>query len=132
MKTQTFTASENSRWPRWLTSEHPMPWLFPASATLIAFGLYPILYALWLSFNRRNPITRENSWEPGWNWGKLLSDDRVWDAISTTYIYTGVALVIPLVLGLGIALLLDTDRRGFGLMRRLSPCRLSCRQPLLA
>lgn len=96
-----------------------MPWLLPATATLIAFGLYPIIYALWLSFNRRNPITRENSWEPGWNWGKLLSDDRVWDAISTTYIYTGVALVIQLVLGLGIALLLDTDRRGFGLMRAL-------------
>ena len=119
MTDQTYTDTSNSRWPRWLTSEHPLPWLFPATAALIVFGLYPILYAIWLSLFRRNPVTRENVWEPAWNWGKLLGDDRVWDAIATTYLYTGVALVIQLVLGLSIALLLDSDRRGFGLMRAL-------------
>ncbi|MGB5868779.1 MAG: sugar ABC transporter permease, partial [Albidovulum sp.] len=97
----------------------PLPWLFPATAALIVFGLYPILYAIWLSLFRRNPVTRENVWEPAWNWGKLLGDQRVWDAISTTYLYTGVALVVQLVLGLSIALLLDSDRKGFGLMRAL-------------
>jgi multiple sugar transport system permease protein len=119
MTDQAYTDTSNSRWPRWLTSEHPMPWLFPATAALIVFGLYPILYAIWLSLFRRNPVTRENVWEPAWNWGKLLGDQRVWDAISTTYLYTGVALVVQLVLGLSIALLLDSDRKGFGLMRAL-------------
>ncbi|MEO1292692.1 MAG: sugar ABC transporter permease [Pseudomonadota bacterium] len=119
--TQAKTRDGGKLWtmPRWLTSEHPLPWIFPATATLIVFGLYPILYALWLSMNRRHPITRENQWNPAWNWSKILEDERVWDAISVTYMYTGIAIVIQLALGLGIALLLDSDRKGFGLMRAL-------------
>lgn len=105
--------------PRWLTSEHPLPWVLPATATLLVFGLYPILYALWLSMNRRHPVTRETQWNPEWNWSRVIADERVWDAISVTYMYTAIALVIQLALGLGIALLLDSDRRGFGLMRAM-------------
>lgn len=113
--------SNRTKWsvPGWLTSEHPLPWLLPATATLLIFGLYPILYAVWLSFNRRHPVTRQNSWDPEWNWSRVIVDERVWDAISVTYLYTGIALVIQLVLGLGIALLLDSDRKGFGIMRAL-------------
>lgn len=96
-----------------------MPWIFPATATLLVFGLYPILYAVWLSLHRRHPVTRENQWNPEWNWSRVIVDERVWDAISVTYLYTSVAIVIQLALGLGIALLLDSDRRGFGLMRAL-------------
>ena len=105
--------------PRWLASEHPFPWILPATATLVVFGLYPILYAIWLSLHRRHPVTRENQWNPEWNWSRLIADERLWDAISVTYFYTGVALIIQLALGLGIALLLDSDRKGFGLMRAL-------------
>ncbi|MEM9710053.1 MAG: sugar ABC transporter permease [Pseudomonadota bacterium] len=105
--------------PRWLTSEHPLPWILPATATLIVFGLYPILYAIWLSLHRRHPVTRENQWNPEWNWTRVFADERVWDAISVTYMYTFVAIIIQLALGLGIALLLDSDRRGFGFMRAL-------------
>lgn len=119
MTDQSFAPTQNSRWPRWLTSEHPLPWLFPATAALVVFGVYPILYAIWLTLLRRNPATREYTWQPAWNWGKVLVDERVWDAIGTTYLYTSVALVIQLTLGLGIALLLDSDRKGFGLMRAL-------------
>ncbi len=115
------TTNSRKLWtmPRWLTSEHPLPWTIPATATLLVFGLYPILYAVWLSLNRRHPVTRQNSWDPDWNWSRVIVDDRVWDAIAVTYLYTGVALVIQLALGLGIALLLDSDRKGFGLMRAL-------------
>ncbi len=45
---------------RWLTSEHPLPWLLPASALMMIFGIYPLLYALWLSLHKRNPVTRFN------------------------------------------------------------------------
>src|SRR3546814_6398484 len=41
-----------------LSSEHPLPWLFPVTAVLVAFGVYPLLYALWLSVHKRNPVTR--------------------------------------------------------------------------
>ena len=107
------------RLPRWLTSEHPLPWLFPSVALLLVFGLYPILYSLWLTFIKRNPATRKEKFDPAWNWTKLFEDERVWDALQVTLTYTFVAIVLQLSLGMLIALLLDSDRRGFGLLRAL-------------
>lgn len=107
------------RLPRWLTSEHPVPWLFPSVALLLVFGLYPILYSLWLTFIKRNPATRKEKFDPAWNWTKLFEDERVWDALQVTLTYTFVAIILQLVLGMLIALLLDTDRKGFGLLRAL-------------
>lgn len=105
--------------PRWLTSEHPLPWLFPVTSILLVFGLYPVLYSLWLSFYKRNPATRIETFTPSWNWNKLLSDDRVWDAVQITLTYVVAALVLQLVLGMLIALLLDSDKKGFGILRAL-------------
>ncbi len=105
--------------PRWLTSEHPLPWLFPVTSLLIVFGLYPVLYSLWLSFYKRNPATRKEKFMPSWNWEKLFADDRVWDAVQITFTYAVIALALQLILGLAIALILDTDKRGFGVLRAL-------------
>jgi multiple sugar transport system permease protein len=112
------TDSVLPKW-RWLTSEHPLPWLLPAAALMTVFGIYPLLYALWLSLHKRNPVTRLNVFDPDYNWAKAFADPRVWDAIGRTFFYTGTALVVQLVLGLAIALLLDTDRKGYGVLRAL-------------
>jgi multiple sugar transport system permease protein len=107
-------------WPlAWLTSEHPLPWLLPASALMVVFGIYPLLYAIGLSLYKKNAATRKMVFDPDHNWIKILSDERVWNALVNTFIYTGVALVFQLVLGMLIALLLDSDRRGYGLLRAL-------------
>ncbi|OED38789.1 ABC transporter permease [Chromatiales bacterium (ex Bugula neritina AB1)] len=105
--------------PRWLTSEHPLPWLFPVTSLLVVFGLYPVLYSLWLSFYKRNPATRKEKFLPSWNWEKMLADERVWDAVQVTFTYAFIALFLQLLLGLLIALLLDSDRKGFGVLRAL-------------
>ena len=105
--------------PRWLTSEHPFPWLLPASALMIVFGIYPLAYAVWLTLERKHPVTRKLTFRPDYNWGKLIQDERVLNAPFNTLIYTGVALVFQLVLGMLIALLLDSDRRGYALLRAL-------------
>ena len=105
--------------PRWLASEHPFPWLLPASALMIIFGVYPLLYAIWLSLQRKHPVSRQLVFSPSWNWSKAFADDRVWNALANTLIYTSVALIVQLVLGMLIALLLDSDRKGYGLMRAL-------------
>jgi multiple sugar transport system permease protein len=102
-----------------LSSEHPLPWLMPVTAVLALFGVYPLLYAIWLSLHKRNPVTRISVFEPSWNWGKIFTDDRVWGAIGHTYLYTAIAIVIELTLGLLIALLLDSDRKGYGILRAL-------------
>src|SRR5947208_6052099 len=107
------------RMPRWLSSEQPFPWLLPASALMVVLGIYPLVYAVWLSLHKRNPVLRTNVFDPAYNWTKAFEDGRVWHAMGDTFLYTGIALAIELVLGLLIALLLDTDRKGYGLLRAL-------------
>jgi multiple sugar transport system permease protein len=105
--------------PRWLSAEEPFAWLFPASALMVVFGIYPLLYAIWLTLQRKHPVTRALQFYPSYNWSKVLHDERVLNALFNTLIYTGVALFCQLVLGMLIALLLDSDRRGYGLMRAM-------------
>lgn len=105
--------------PRWLSSEHPFPWLAPLTAMLLIFGIYPLLYALWLSLHQRNRIKRIDEFVGLKNWMQALGDDRVWNALQVTFTYTAVALAIELALGLAIAMLLDQERRGYGVMRAL-------------
>jgi len=112
-------SAERTLLPRWLRSEHPFPWLFPVTSLLIVFGLYPVLYSLWLSFYKRNPATRKETFLPSYNWSKMFSDDRVWDAVQVTFSYACIALVLQLTLGMLIALLLDSDKKGFGVLRAL-------------
>lgn len=122
MTVTALVAPEQQRrrsWPRFLTSEHPFPWLAPVTALITVFGVYPLLYAFWLSLYKRNPVTRLSVFNPTWNWGKLIADERVWGAIVHTYSYTIIALLIELGLGLAIALLLDCDRKGYGILRAL-------------
>jgi multiple sugar transport system permease protein len=105
--------------PRWLTSEHPFPWLFPASALMVVFGLYPLYKAVETSLYKKNAATRKLVFDPDHNWTKVLYDERVWNALFNTLVYTGIALFFQLVLGMLIALLLDSDRKGYGLMRAM-------------
>jgi multiple sugar transport system permease protein len=107
------------RLPRWLTSEHPFPWLAPITAMLLVFGIYPLLYSLWLSFHVRNRIKRVDEFAGLKNWSTAFHDDRVWNALQVTFTYTAIALSVELALGLAIALLLDQDRRGYGVMRAM-------------
>jgi multiple sugar transport system permease protein len=86
---------------------------------LLVFGIYPLLYAVWLSLHERNRIKRTEEFVGLKNWVTALTDDRVWNAISVTFTYTLIALVIQLTLGMLIALLLDQDRPGYGLLRAL-------------
>ena len=114
------TAKERRPWlPAWLRSESPVPWLLPAAALMVVFGIYPLIYAITLSLYKRNAATRKMVFDPGHNWTKILTDDRVWNAIYNTFFYTGVALAFQLVLGMLIALLLDSDRKGYGVLRAM-------------
>jgi multiple sugar transport system permease protein len=113
-------AVQRKPWPlKWLVSEHPFPWLFPASALMIVLGIYPLLYAIWLSLNKVPVGRRVMVFDPLFNWNRLINDPEIVTALVNTFVYTFVALVLQLVLGLAIALLLDSERRGYGFMRAL-------------
>jgi multiple sugar transport system permease protein len=105
--------------PRWLAGDSPLPWLLPTVAMLVGFGLYPLGYSVWLSLHKQNVYTRQLQYVGGQQWYDALHDGRMWHALEITLIYTGVCLVVEVVLGMAIALLLDADRRGYGIMRAL-------------
>jgi multiple sugar transport system permease protein len=103
--------------PRWLTSEYPLPWLLPAGALMVVFGVFPLLWAVKDSLYKRNAATRKLTFDPDYNWLKALYDERIWNALGNTLLYAAIALVFQLVLGMLIALLLDSDRKGYGFLR---------------
>jgi multiple sugar transport system permease protein len=116
----TDTTVQRTPWlPRWFTSEAPLPWLLPASALMVVFGLYPLFEAVRTSLYKKNAATRKLVFDPLYNWTKVFEDPRMWDALLHTLMYTGIAIVFQLVLGMLIALLLDSDRKGYGVMRAM-------------
>lgn len=105
--------------PRFMISEHPFPWLFPLIAMLLVFAVFPLAYNIYLSFHEF-AIFKRSLVFVGWeNWLKLFSDTRLFNALVINITYTFVCLTVQLVLGFLIALLLDTDEKGFGVMRAL-------------
>jgi multiple sugar transport system permease protein len=119
MGTETSVQPARAWLPRWLTSEHPFPWLFPASALMIVFGIFPLYKAIESSLYKKNAATRKLVFDPDHNWVKVFGDERVWNALLNTLIYTGAAIILQLVLGMLIALLLDSDRKGYGILRAM-------------
>ena len=100
-------------------SDHPLPWLLPLIAMLAVFTIYPLFYNIWLSFHEYAPFQRQLVYV-GWeNWGTLFSDARLWESLRVTFVYFAAALAIELTLGMALALLLDYDGPGFGLLRAL-------------
>ena len=80
--------------PRWMTSEHPLPWLLPAGALMVVFGIFPLYKAIETSLYKRNAATRKMIFDPTHNWTKVFLDERVWNALLNTLFYTGAALAL--------------------------------------
>lgn len=109
----------HSSWPRWLTGDHAFPWLAPLIAIILGLGIYPLAYAVWLTMNQQNRFTREIEFVGAQNWLKAFGDERLWNSLTVTFSYTIICLIIQVSLGMAIALLLDSERRGYGLLRAL-------------
>ncbi|MCO5063294.1 MAG: sugar ABC transporter permease [Rhizobiaceae bacterium] len=100
-------------------SDSPWPWLLPLVALLVVFTIYPLVYNVWLSFHEFAPRTRALKFVGVANWVQLWNDARFWGALSVTFVYFFVALVIEIALGMAIALLLDAELPGFGALRAI-------------
>lgn len=89
----------------------PFLFLSPAVVVLAVVGIYPLVFAAWVSLHTyllaQPNIPRDFVWFS--NYLTVLRDGSFWGAIGRTLVYLAVSLPIQVVLGLGIALLL---RRG--------------------
>ncbi len=99
------------------------PYLFIAPAAVI-MGialLYPLLYMVWGSFRDWDPTQTigEAEFVGVRNYVSLLNDPNFHESLSVTLIFAFSVVTIEMVLGVGLALLLDRKLRGMSVLRTL-------------
>ena len=109
-KSKRFSSAASS------AGDRRLPYLFlaPAVALLLSLSIYPLIY----SFSVSLQVESANGvrWSFG-NFQRLLSDNFFLSAMGHTFIYAASALVCEFLLGLGLALLLNSRMRGRALFR---------------
>lgn len=86
--------------------------LAPALVTLGALTLYPTVWVMWLSLQRRIPIFGVERFEGLGNYLFLAVDPRFWNAARVTLVFSAVSVGLELAAGLGVALALRDQRIG--------------------
>ncbi|NJM72141.1 MAG: sugar ABC transporter permease [Scytonema sp. RU_4_4] len=103
--------------------EQRTAWIFLLPALLLllfVFG-YPIVRAFWLSFFTQNLGTKLQPIFSGFsNYVRMSGDGRFWQSFGTTTIFTFSTVLLELLLGLGIALVLNKQFFGRGVVRTIA------------
>lgn len=97
-------------------------WAFmgPAAVILGAMLAYPIFYTLEISFSRFDLMTFSAvEWIGFENYAHVIGDYRFWSSMKVTFIYLVFALPLQIVLGFGIAFLINAEWRGRSIVRAL-------------
>lgn len=95
--------------------------LLPALLLLLFVFAYPIARAFWLSLFTQNLGTKLQPVFSGLdNYVRMAGDGRFWQTFGTTTVFTTVSVVIELVLGMGIALVLNQQFKGRSLVRTIA------------
>lgn len=100
--------------------ERKLGWLLcaPAAIVMLAVTAYPILYSVWLSFQRfdlKFPDQRE--FIGLGNYATVLSNQYWWTAFGITTLITVVTVAVELVLGMALAWIMFRTLVGRGLVR---------------
>lgn len=92
--------------------------LLPALLLLLLVFAYPIARAFWLSLFTQNLGTKLQAEFSGLdNYIRMAGDGRFWQSFLTTSIFTTTSVVLELLLGMGIALVLNQRFLGRSLVR---------------
>jgi multiple sugar transport system permease protein len=95
--------------------------LTPALLLLLFVFAYPIARAFWLSVFTRNLGTELQSVFSGLdNYVRMVGDGRFWQSLWTTTVFTTASVISELLLGLGIALVLNQAFFGRGVVRTIA------------
>lgn len=95
--------------------------LLPALFLLALVFAYPILRAFWLSLFTQNLGTQLKMVFSGLdNYSRMVSDGRFWQSLWNTAIFTSASVFLELILGMGVALVLNQSFRGRGIVRTIS------------
>jgi len=100
----------NKRPPFWQREKYtPYLLLLPAILAILFVVLFPLLFSLYTSFTGYRLIRPETLWQ--WvglrNYQRIFSNGDFWSAFGRTILFLTIALNLELLLGLGIALLIN-------------------------
>jgi multiple sugar transport system permease protein len=99
------------------------PYLFlaPAAIVLAVALIYPVGYMVWASFLNWNPSQRigDADFVGLANYTRLLGDAQFRESFGVTIVFALSVVSIEMVLGVGLALLLDRELRGMSVLRTL-------------
>jgi multiple sugar transport system permease protein len=78
----------------------------PAILVLLLIGLFPLVYSVVVSFQGLTMTVQDTSFQGLANYRRLFTDERLWQALVHTAIFTVIALPLELIFGLAMAYLL--------------------------
>jgi len=90
--------------------------ILPPMAFLVALVGYPFVYGIWLSLENR-PVAQPGTFIGLGNFITDFHDPTFWQVVQNTFVYTGVATVLKMVGGLGLALVMNQAFRMKNLVR---------------
>lgn len=95
-----------------------MYFLLPAAVWVLAFTIFPLLYALYTSFwsfrfGRRNQLVGLD------NFQRLFTDSSLHQALTVTLTFVIVTVTVEMLLGFALALLLNQEMRGKNILRAI-------------
>lgn len=97
-------------------SDRAIAWLFiaPAISLLLAINIFPLLWAVYLSFtnyraNRPNAVVEGVGFR---NYQRVLTDPDIWQAMQTTAHFVFWTILLQMLIGFALAYLIDRKFRG--------------------
>ena len=83
----------------------------PAVLVVLGFGIFPLIYALWVSFHLWEPFIPNHPSNGVDNYTQALNDPIFKTAVVRTAIFVAIVVPAQTVLGLGLALLVESRMR---------------------
>lgn len=100
-------------------SDRAVAWIFisPTVFLLLAINIFPLLWTVYLSFTnyRANRPGRPVEWIGTKNYERLLGSEDIWEYLQATAHFVVSTMTIQILLGLGLALLINRNFRGASL-----------------
>jgi multiple sugar transport system permease protein len=118
----------HSTYRRFLRRIEPAFYIAPAFIVLAVVLLYPLGYALWLSFHQWTLRTFKQGvpFTGFQNYAELFSNPDFLNSIRITFTFVILAISFEFVLGMALALLLNQELHGRGLFRSMILLPMMC------
>jgi ABC-type sugar transport system permease subunit len=87
--------------------------LLPSIITLVIFTLFPFFYNLWASVQNYDLIYPNQRHFIGINnFIKAITNEEFWSTLKTTLYFSGLGIILQLLIGLGVGLLFGREFKG--------------------